>query len=227
MVYSSSMADCVKHECRECGAAVPLTSMRGHTKSVHALSISDYKARHGNHRERVIARVLHRCGLCGEDVQLDSDDIAHHLKRSHDISHKDYNSRWVDVVITCTYKFKTTFPSRFMTLKRDDKTVAKQKTKKCLAKKTPKLIPEKVNSIREEVSAEERAEVEEEGCGEGPSNGVCLTIEQREANLSEVYRLQRRMLWKLSLNLSDSEDEEEGKETDEEDLESPGNSRNI
>jgi len=207
-VYSSSMADCVKHECRECGAAVPLTSMRGHTKSVHALSISDYKARHGNHRERVIARVLHRCGLCGEDVQLDSDDIAHHLKRSHDISHKDYNSR-------------------FMTLKRDDKTVAKQKTKKCLTKKTPKLIPEKVNSIREEVSAKERAVIEEEGCGEGPSNGVCLTIEQREANLSEVYRLQRRMLWKLSLNHSDSENEEEGKETDEEDLESPGNSRNI
>ena len=113
-------------------------------------------------------------------------------------------------------------------MKRDDKTLTKKKTKVCLTKKPPKLIPEKVNSIREEVSAEGRAEVEEEGCGEGPSNGVCLTTEQREANLSEVYRLQRRLLWKLSLNLSDSsEEEEEDKETDEEDLESPGNSRNI
>ena len=45
---------------------VALTSMRGHTKSSHGMSIGEYKEKHGNHRTQIIERVFHKCGLCGE-----------------------------------------------------------------------------------------------------------------------------------------------------------------
>ena len=92
---------------------VSLTTMRGHTKSAHKMSIADYKEKHGNHRNQIIEKIFHKCGLCQQvqlfvinyflipnqndlylqDILLDSDDIAHHLKKCHQITHKDYNSR--------------------------------------------------------------------------------------------------------------------------------------
>jgi len=41
----------------------------------------------------MIEKVYHRCGICQQAVLLDSDDIAFHLKKLHDITHKDYNSK--------------------------------------------------------------------------------------------------------------------------------------
>ena len=45
---------------------VGLTAMRSHTRSAHKMSIAQYKETHGNHRERIIQRIYHRCGLCQE-----------------------------------------------------------------------------------------------------------------------------------------------------------------
>ena len=39
---------------------VSLTSMRGHTKSAHGMSIAEYKERHGNHRTQIIETIHHR-----------------------------------------------------------------------------------------------------------------------------------------------------------------------
>ena len=58
------MKDAVKTRCWLCGLAVSLTTMRGHTKSAHGLSIAEYKERFGNHRTQIIQRILHSCGLC-------------------------------------------------------------------------------------------------------------------------------------------------------------------
>ena len=45
---------------------VALTSMRGHTRSAHKMSIGDYKEAHGNHRTQIIEHVYHKCGLCDQ-----------------------------------------------------------------------------------------------------------------------------------------------------------------
>ena len=49
-----------------CSEAVSLTTMRGHTKSAHKMSIADYKEKYGNHRTQIIDEIYHECGLCAE-----------------------------------------------------------------------------------------------------------------------------------------------------------------
>ena len=68
--FSSSMKDAVKTLCKVCGQAVTLTTMRGHTKSAHGMSIAEYKDKYGNHRSQIIERILHRCGLCHQVCRL-------------------------------------------------------------------------------------------------------------------------------------------------------------
>lgn len=208
--FSNSMKDAVKTECRVCRQPVALTSMRGHTKSAHKMSIGDYKDKFGNHRTQMIEKVYHRCGICQQAVLLDSDDIAFHLKKLHDITHKDYNSK-------------------FMILKKDDKSV-KKPSKKPWVK--PKAVP-MVKSIapKEEVPRKEEvtdegpitapnegayvtngnteSEDEEEDDGSGPSSGLRLSSKEREQNYIELFRLQRMMLQSLRLSDPDDEDEEE------------------
>ena len=82
--FSDSMKDAVKTLCKICkyvqflwwlcdfiwecflssSEPVTLTSMRGHTKSKHGIPIADYKNTHGNHRDQIIEKIYHKCGLC-------------------------------------------------------------------------------------------------------------------------------------------------------------------
>lgn len=54
--------------------------MRAHTKSHHAMTITEYKDRFGPDLVPVEV-VWHQCGVCGELVMLDSDHVAVHLKK--------------------------------------------------------------------------------------------------------------------------------------------------
>ena len=50
-----------------------------------------------NNNRITLIIVYSRCGLCQQAVLLDSDDIAHHLKKCHSITHKEYNSKLVGI----------------------------------------------------------------------------------------------------------------------------------
>ena len=54
----------------------------------------------------------------------------------------------------------------------------------------------------------ERSETGSGECVSGPSNGVRLSAVEREANLCEVYRLQRQLLRDLYIDLEEDEEEE-------------------
>ena len=64
--FSSTMKDAVKTLCQVCSLAVTLTTMRGHTKSAHGLSVAEYKEKYGNHRTQIIEKIFHSCGLCNQ-----------------------------------------------------------------------------------------------------------------------------------------------------------------
>ena len=71
-----------------------MTFLRGHTKSAHSMTITEYKEKFGAHLE-MVEKVLHRCGICEDLILLDSDHIAHHLKKpGHNITHKNYSARY-------------------------------------------------------------------------------------------------------------------------------------
>ena len=93
--HSNSMTDAVQVRCRVCGQSVTMTRMRSHTKSAHKMNIRDYKSKFGNLRAGILETVLHTCGLCQQDILLDSDEIMMHLKRSHTITHKHYNQQFM------------------------------------------------------------------------------------------------------------------------------------
>jgi len=210
--FSNSMKDAVKTECRICRQAVSLTTMRGHTKSAHKMSISDYKETHGNHRTQIIEKIFHKCGLCQQAILLDSDDIAHHLKKSHEITHKDYNSK-------------------YMTLKKDDKSANKTKDKprKQITKtklpssqidnkvKTESKITDKNTSeIPKKASCKRlQSDDDNEEDESGPSSGIRMTDEERQINLCELYRLQRKMLRGIMSTEDDDEEEQTKLDTDE------------
>ena len=94
-IFSNDMRDACKTVCRICQAAVFLTTMRGHTRSRHKVPIEEYKAVYGNHRTMIKEKVYHKCGICAATILLDSDEISHHLKKNHSISHKNYNEEYM------------------------------------------------------------------------------------------------------------------------------------
>ena len=95
VLVSNDLADYVQVECQICGVRKPMTFLRGHTKSAHNLTITDYKEKFGAELEPV-EEVLHCCELCEEHVILDSDHIAVHLKKpGHSITHKNYNETYM------------------------------------------------------------------------------------------------------------------------------------
>lgn len=76
------------------------------------MAISDYKLKYGNPRDHIHEKIYHKCGLCHQvsiflisfylqvdfqEILLDSDEIAHHLKKFHEITHKNYNSKYGEV----------------------------------------------------------------------------------------------------------------------------------
>ena len=93
-MISNDLADYVLVKCMLCGAHKTMTSLRAHTKSVHKVTITEYKEQFG--QLVPVKRVMHRCGICKELVLLDSDQIASHLKSpGHSITHKNYNANYM------------------------------------------------------------------------------------------------------------------------------------
>ena len=219
--------------------------MRGHTKSAHKMSISDYKEKFGNHRTQIIEKIYHECGLCHQvheeiyntfyiinisimkAILLDSDDIAFHLKKNHNITHKDYNAK-------------------FMKLIKEEKSTSVKKPSKCFQKKVkvPSLNAAKTESSKdimeeknksvfiEEVSEtcdslpepEKESEKVEFNIDEpGPSSGRRLSDEERELNMMNLWKLQQNMLRKLHLD----DDIDDTDHDEEEDLESSNFSRSL
>ena len=96
---SSSMGDAVRSACKVCGDKVKVTDMRNHTKKTHGMTITEYKERYNQHHYDLVELVLHRCGLCGEHLLLDSDYIARHLKIArHNITHENYNAQYMTLM---------------------------------------------------------------------------------------------------------------------------------
>ena len=93
--FSNDMRDACKTTCQICKAAVFLTTLRGHTRNTHKVPIEEYKKVYGNHRNNIIEKVFHNCGICLKTVLLDSDEISHHLKKNHSITHKSYNEEYM------------------------------------------------------------------------------------------------------------------------------------
>lgn len=152
-------------------------------------------------------------------ILLDSDDIAFHLKKCHDISHKDYNAKFMKLVkedrSSKSVGIKKAKPKPTM------KKTTKQKSPVKETVETTKGIEEKIkdDNIQEVSGFEQKTEEidvndphkEEEEFNEdepGPSSGRRLSEEEREHNLTELWKLQRRILNKLHLD-EDSEDEED------------------
>ena len=94
---SNDMSDACKTACKICGKVIPISRVRGHTKLAHGMVITEYKMKFNQHYYDLIEKVLHKCGLCEEIFLLDSDCIAQHIK-THKISHKDYNSRFISTM---------------------------------------------------------------------------------------------------------------------------------
>ena len=94
---SNTMKDCVRTICKLCDHAYPLSRLRMHVREKHSVTISEYKQKYGIASDKdydLVEKVLHKCGLCGHLILLESDVIAAHAKK-HKISHAEYNSRFM------------------------------------------------------------------------------------------------------------------------------------
>ena len=96
-MFSNVRSDSVKVQCKLCPATPTMTRMRFHVL-LHELTISQYKALHGPMEP--IQRIYHKCGLCGDAVLLDSDEIHKHLnlksiEKHGATSYKNYYERFL------------------------------------------------------------------------------------------------------------------------------------
>ena len=88
-IFSDSIKDAVKVQCKICSIKMLLTGLRKHTRSKHMMTITEYKRKYG--QPEIIRMVRHECKLCGESLMLDSEHIARHLSRYHNtVSYKGY-----------------------------------------------------------------------------------------------------------------------------------------
>ena len=93
--FSNNMVDACKTLCKLCQTPKTLHEMRSHTKKKHNINITAYKEKYGELKDQIMKKTFHRCGLCSFLLLLDSDEIAKHLKRSHKVSHKEYNDKFM------------------------------------------------------------------------------------------------------------------------------------
>jgi hypothetical protein len=93
-LVSNDLSDCVKARCALCHETFPFNSLRQHTKKRHDMTITTYKQQHA---VEPVERVLHRCGVCGTLLLMDSDALAKHLKaKDHPkITHREYNEKYM------------------------------------------------------------------------------------------------------------------------------------
>jgi len=73
------------------------------------MNIADYKANYGELKKDIIEMVYHECGLCGQVLLLDSDVIAMHLRQKHQITHKNYNEKYMQLVQQSSNKVSQTY----------------------------------------------------------------------------------------------------------------------
>ena len=99
------MDEAVKTICQLCLKQIYRRSLRAHTKSIHKMSIGEYKQRFGKILP-LVEEIFHKCKICFLDVYLDSDDIAKHLKTNHTITHGEYNQKYIINKNTCKKKIK-------------------------------------------------------------------------------------------------------------------------
>ena len=140
---------------------------------------------------------------------MDSDEIAGHLKSKHEITHKDYNSRFMNLIKED--KGKTTTK------------VVQQKTKnpakKCVKKGSEKKAEEKpvradnqkessASLVVNEGSIEEKCTDYYDDFEAGPSSGQRLTESQRDENLEYLFKLQRSLLKKRFYEDDDDEEDD-------------------
>ena len=149
---------------------------------------------------------------------MDSDEIAGHLKSKHEITHKDYNSRFMSLIKEDKEKKGS------KVVKSKLKTAVKKCVKKSsgpLLEKTGEEIP--VQDVYKDKSSssfanndlamdsadkenlEERV-IEYEDFEAGPSSGRRLTERQRDENLENLFRLQRILLRKKCDEDDDEDD---------------------
>ena len=73
--FSNDMSDACKTICKICQKPIFLVTLRSHTRNIHKIAIDEYKKVYGNHRNAIIEKVYHKCGLCCKTILLDSDEI--------------------------------------------------------------------------------------------------------------------------------------------------------
>ena len=101
--FSNDTRDACKTACKLCGKELYLMRMRGHTKDKHDMNITDYKMKFNLQGFDIIEKVFHRCALCSDIMLLDSDTIATHLNK-HDITHKAYNDKYMNMMVATRVK---------------------------------------------------------------------------------------------------------------------------
>jgi len=100
--FSNDMKDVCRTKCKICGRIEKLTNLRNHTKTVHGMVITEYKEKFNQHYFDLVEKILHKCGLCGELLLLDSDCVAKHLmnnKMSHKMTHGEYNAKFMSLMV--------------------------------------------------------------------------------------------------------------------------------
>ena len=94
ITYSNNMRDAIQSVCQICGQIFTWNNMRGHTRRMHDITITDYKVRYGPLIDHVVEEVFHRCGICNKAMLLDGDYLKPHAQ-SHKMSLKEYSSQYL------------------------------------------------------------------------------------------------------------------------------------
>ena len=92
--FSNYTKDIVQTVCQICKNGFSFTNMRSHTKSVHKITITEYKKKYGQLMDHIVEPVYHKCGICDKAILLDIDRIAPHAG-SHGMSHKEYSAKYL------------------------------------------------------------------------------------------------------------------------------------
>ena len=89
---SSESKDFVVTECAICYQELTLNKLRNHTIKAHGIPIGKYKAQHS---VAVAEKLFHQCHICNELMLHDYDTIGTHLAKHKEITHKEYNERFM------------------------------------------------------------------------------------------------------------------------------------
>ena len=138
---------------------------------------------------------------------MDSDEIAGHLKSKHEITHKDYNSRFMNLIKE--EKAKSEKGPKLFKTKKNIKNNTKESESEAPNKKQVYQTPDQVNSEELEIettSSIEKCKIVSEDFEAGPSSGHRLSEKQREENIENLFKLQRSL---LKMRTDDEEDDYE------------------